>query len=160
MSTQIIGLSKLDYNRSQKQWQLQHNGQDNAIFPAGIDGRANAVRLAIKLQDPELFYAAERIAAKHPQLNRRAWKAAILILNKEYQAAGPLFQALITINSDSRDKRHLITARDNQLLCTCEDFQFEQAPALPQTGRCCKHILVALILSHLGRWDLTQEPRR
>lgn len=130
----------INYNRQQKQyeWMEPESGE---IFTFPAKQKHMAFRFAVSMLDSDLYAAAERMIADHPQLERVTWRAVELVCANAIEVFSARADGVVAmVNSSDGYGRYAIEQHDHGYTCQCEHFTSLAAP-LTQTGeRYCKHL--------------------
>jgi hypothetical protein len=137
----------IQYDRSGRRyvWTDPESGE-MFTFPSGAQGKAAAWRFAVSMLDPELFGMAQRIIARHPQLERVTWRGVELVLNGHVEIMpGAPDGVVALVESSDHYGRHHIRQDDGYFTCTCEHFTSHEAPLTTAGARYCKHLIATRI---------------
>lgn len=135
-------LSNVSYRREEKQYHVvDPRTGDVEAFPAGQEGRRDAMRRAVYFSHPRLFRIVTQLVEHHPALEARAWRAAELVIRGAVRKpADP--EALASVASSNAYGAYHVKVRDGLVLCDCLDYMDGGAPFVGERGqRLCKHIL-------------------
>jgi len=124
------------YDRKAKVYSVTAAGEQ-ASFPAGVDGKAEAVKCAVRLLDRGVYESCQRLERSHPHLESRIWKAAEIAVTGRVTAHGVLASDGVGVYPVGREASGYIT-------CSCYDFAEFYAPFLMLDGRiqaACIHLL-------------------
>ncbi|MCB8944523.1 MAG: SWIM zinc finger family protein [Ardenticatenaceae bacterium] len=146
MASIIIGDTVVAYKREQRHWTAV-NGTLNDSFPAGPDGKQEALLKAIAHENAELYQFVVRGISKNPEWWKSWTKAATAVINDMvHPPRKPGFDQVAWIQSDSRDECDYDLHLYNQFIrCECEGYQFKRAPQSAKGQICCWHVLAALL---------------
>lgn len=131
-------LANVIYNRTARRYEVA-NGDQTLTFPAGVDGRREAFQTAVQVEDPALYRLAADMAADHPQLASRIWRAAEIVLME-----GVTFKDGIGLvaSQSSEYGDYTVQFADGLYTCDCQDFQGATAVYMEGNEQpYCKHIL-------------------
>lgn len=137
MSTSLI-----TYNRSSRVYEVTHphTGEIVESFPS--KERHAAFLYMVSLFEPELYHAAQRIIQRHPQFERRVWKAVELVVDGQVEILDvPVNNVVARVGASDGYGRYAVTIDGGYLACECEDWQSAAAPITDSGSRYCKHIL-------------------
>lgn len=133
-------LSNVIYNRSERRYEVDCDGR-LLTFGAGVDGRQAAFKAGIEAQNAALHDVAASMAAQHPVLASRVWRACEIVLAGGVNLdAG---SALATVASQSSAYGDYVLHLSGGLIaCDCEDFTGSTAVYMEGSEQpFCKHIL-------------------
>ena len=134
-------LANVNYNRAARCYEVA-NGDQTLTFPAGVDGRREAFQTAVQMENPALHRLASAMAANHPQLASRIWRAAEIYLTGNVVAKDGVF--VVPSQSSEYGDYTVQTGADGLQTCDCEDFQGATAVYIEGNDQpFCKHILTA-----------------
>ncbi|MBX3056911.1 MAG: hypothetical protein KF770_10605 [Anaerolineae bacterium] len=130
----------IQYDRRARQYTwIEPESGEVFTFPAKAKG--DAYKFAVSMLDPDLYTAAQRMIARHPQLERVAWKAVELVAGGGVENyAPPKGNVLAMVDSSDGLGRYAIQVEDGYTSCQCEHFASFAAPVTDSGSRICKHI--------------------
>lgn len=142
--TQEISIT---YDRSAREYRWTDPDSGEVFtFPSGKQGKAAAWRFAVAMLDPDLYDAAERIIARHPQLERVTWRGVELVLNGGVDILpGQPGGVVAKVASSDGYGRYNITQTGGYYTCECEHFRSFAAPVTTAGARYCKHLVATRI---------------
>jgi len=131
---------QIEYNRQAKQyeWVDPNSGE---ILTAPSKCKGDLFKAAVGLLDPDLYTAVVGMIAKHPQLERVAWKAAELVTQNAVEIM-PTSAVLAMVESSDGYGRYAI---QHDYSCQCEHYTSLVAPMTSSGRRYCKHALSVLL---------------
>jgi len=144
----------ITYDRKEKhyQWTDPTTGE-TFQFTSEQKRSGAAFQFAVSMLESDLYEAAQRIIANHPQLERATWRAVELVVRNAVGVfPAPANGVLAMVNSSDGFGRYAIAAQDGYTSCQCENFTSMDAPMTASGARYCKHILAY-------RLQLTRENR-
>ncbi len=156
--------TSVEYDRSRRQWILRGEiGEELAAFPAGAEGKHQALTAHLEIECPDVLALAQRAAKTHPALNSRPLKAAQIV------AAGGILPGLYrgewAVQSQSDPNKRYAVAALGRWRCTCLDWQrgeqgepFAAPHIRTRSGGyslVCKHILAVMFYQDLLPWPPT-----
>lgn len=131
----------ITYNRTAKEYEFV-NPETGELHTAPAKCKGELFRAAVAMLDPDLYQAAEQIAARHPQLERVTWRAVELVTADAVEAyPRPRGGVVAMVDSSDGFGRYAIEAGEYGNSCQCEHFQSMAAPVTDSGARFCKHIL-------------------
>jgi hypothetical protein len=133
-------LANVTYDRTNRRYEVA-NGETVLTFPAGVDGRREAFKAAVELENPALYRLAAEMANDHPQLASRIWRAAEIHLTGRavIQDSGVI---LVPSQSSEYGDYTVQTADRGLHTCDCQDFQGGTAVYIKDNDQpFCKHII-------------------
>jgi hypothetical protein len=136
----MITTDLITYNRSARNYNIIHpeTGKIVESFPAGH--KHEAFLYTVSLFEPELFQAAQQVIDRHPQLERRTWKAVTKIIDGAVEIIpAPTDGVYATVASSDGMGRYNITNIDGYWACDCIDFTGFSAPMTDTGSRFCTH---------------------
>ncbi len=118
------------YNRKTKKYEVTIQGT-----LVEFDDKLSALKFLIAAANTELFTAINKLIKNWPQLESRAWKAAMLYLNNHVVA----HKNSLSVRSQKEENvQYQVTA----VSCNCADHD-HYAPGGPNGNSWCKHMLAA-----------------
>ncbi len=131
-------LANVTYDRTKRRYEII-DGEETLTFPAGVDGRREAFQTAVQLLNPTLYGLAAKMAADHPQLGSRIWRAAEIVLT----SGVTMNDGIAVVPSQSSEYGdYTVQTIDGLLTCDCQDFQGGTAVYMEGNDQpFCKHIL-------------------
>ena len=132
----------ITYDRSTRLYNVAnpHTGEIVNQFPP--KARHEALIYLVALFEPELYGAVQRVIARNPQFERRAWKAAELVMNGQVEILDvPVNNVMAKVAASDNYGRYNVTMESGYLACECEDYQSAAAPITDGGARYCKHLL-------------------
>lgn len=151
------------YNKSTRKWELLGEiGETLAGFPAGPDGRRQAIVAQLEIESPAALALALDIESRYPEMNGRAIRAAQILANGQIRAGRWTGHWQVDSQTNPRAPRHEVRYGRGYWLwmCSCQDWQrgmMEQAHGAPmiqnRDGRlivCCKHITAIMMSQRLA----------
>jgi hypothetical protein len=124
------------YDRKAKSYSVTAAGE-HVSFPAGVDGKAEAVKCAVRLLNRDVHDACQQLERVYPHLENRIWKAAEIAVTGRVSAHGVLASDGVGVYPIGREASGYVT-------CSCFDFAEFHAPFLVLDGRiqaACIHLL-------------------
>lgn len=131
-------LANVTYDRTNRRYEVI-DGDETLTFPAGVNGRREAFQTAVQLLNPTLYGLAANMAADHPQLASRIWRAAEIVL----MLGVTIKDGLAIVPSQSSEYGdYTVQTIDGLMTCDCQDFQGATAVYMKDNDQpFCKHIL-------------------
>jgi hypothetical protein len=131
----------ITYNRQAKEYEFV-NPETGELHTAPAKAKADLFRAAVAMLDPELFAAAERVIARHPQLERVTWRAVELVANDAVEVyPAPRGAVVAMVEASDGLGRYAVETGEYGHTCQCEHFTSFAAPVTESGARFCKHIL-------------------
>ena len=142
----IIGETLVSYHRCDREWTAV-NGTLRERFPAGPDGKQEALLKAIGHENAGLHQLVSRGIRQNPEWWKSWTKAATAVINDMVHPPRlEGFDQVAWVQSDSRDERDYDLHLYNKFIrCECEAYQFKRAPQSAKGQLCCWHVLAALL---------------
>ncbi len=131
----------INYNRQDKQYEwIEPESGELFTFPA--KQKHMAFRFAVSMLDSDLYEAAERLIADHPQLERVTWRAVELVCANGIEVfPAPVAGVVAMVDSSDGYGRYAIEQHEAGYSCQCEHFTSLAAPMTQSGERYCKHLV-------------------